>query len=322
MKRTFSEGEVEKEKLDRLALLLDAELAENMDPRSAFMKEMKELAASYEQWEIRILVKKYYQLQNARIRANLQVKSAQRRGLNSKVLPWFLDTTERLEGQVKKLLDAYSINHPIGIWMRAIDGVGPVISAGLLAHFDINKAPTAGHFWSFAGLNPMAEWKKGELCPWNQDLKHLGFNIGECFVKVSNKETSLYGHIYKKHKEREKAMNDAGQFASTAAQQLQYFKDPRTVSHKAYKEGKLPDGHLHARAKIKAVSMFIGHLHEVWYRYEFGKPPRIPYVFEHGGESHVHYVAPPGEQPVKEGNDPALTNAPFSGDVWQPLRKQ
>jgi hypothetical protein len=41
---------------------------------------------------------------------------------------------------------------------NSIKGIGPVIAAGLLANIDITKAPTAGHIWRFAGLDPSSKW--------------------------------------------------------------------------------------------------------------------------------------------------------------------
>jgi hypothetical protein len=43
----------------------------------------------------------------------------------------------------------------------------------LLARIDIVKAPTAGHIWRYAGLDPTVRWNKGEKRPWNAGLKVL-----------------------------------------------------------------------------------------------------------------------------------------------------
>ena len=42
--------------------------------------------------------------------------------------------------QLKRAIDAYTKSHPMGEWMRAIKGIGPIISGGILAHVDIEKA--------------------------------------------------------------------------------------------------------------------------------------------------------------------------------------
>ena len=52
-------------------------------------------------------------------------------------------------------------------WARSIYGIWPVLAAGLLAHIDIEQAPTVGHIWSFAGLDPTKKWQPKTTRPWN-----------------------------------------------------------------------------------------------------------------------------------------------------------
>lgn len=59
------------------------------------------------------------------------------------------------------------------ITCNSIHGIGPVISAGLLAHIDIHRAVTVGHIWRFAGLDPSVKWLKKTKRPWNAGLKVL-----------------------------------------------------------------------------------------------------------------------------------------------------
>jgi hypothetical protein len=53
----------------------------------------------------------------------------------------------------------------------------------------------------------------------------------------------------------------------------------------------LPPGHIHARARLHAVKMFLSHYHHVAWEIQTGTPPPKPYIIEHGG--HAHYLAPP-----------------------------
>ena len=176
--------------------------------------------------------------------------------------------------------------------MMGICGIGPVIAAGLLAHIDIEKAPTVGHIWNFAGLNPFQDWNKGEKRPWNASLKTLCWKIGQSFVKVSNNDKDVYGKIYKKRKEYEMAKNEAGDYAEQAKQKLERFKIGKdTEAYKYYSEGKLPPAHIQQRAERYAVKMFLSHLHEVWYREHYGTEPPKPFVISQLG--HAHYIAPP-----------------------------
>jgi len=68
-----------------------------------------------------------------------------------------------MENQIKRSLDKFTDHHPVGKWMKSIHGIGPVIAAGMLAHIDIEKAPTAGHIWRYAGLDPTVVWLSKEV---------------------------------------------------------------------------------------------------------------------------------------------------------------
>lgn len=262
-------------------------------------KDIKEAAYVLSKDEARFLVDAYYTMQDNRIRTDAQVRATAESGEPNAVLRWLADQNDTLELQVKRALDAYSGAHPVGQWARAQIGIGPVIAAGLLAHFDIKKAPTNGHFWSFAGLDPRAEWRKGEKRPWNADLKRLCWLVGESFVKVSGNEGALYGQLYKTRKEAEIAANEAGKYADQAAAVLERKKiGKETDAYKAYVVGRLPPAHIHARAKRYAVKRFVSDLHYVWHVIEFGKEPPAPYPVAHLG--HAHWIKPvmPGAAPA------------------------
>src|SRR6185436_14373220 len=105
---------------------------------------------------------------------------------------------EVLEKQVMRALAAFSSNHPVGKWAESIVGIGPVLSAGLLAHINVRKCgcqvyrdmkpipihdcpglATAGHIWRYAGYDPTVTWEKGQKRPWNARLKVICWKIGE-----------------------------------------------------------------------------------------------------------------------------------------------
>ena len=254
-------------------------------------RDMVEAASALTATEARYLVDSYYAMQGGRIRANNQIRALTTSGEPHESIAWLSTESRVLEESVRRALDAYSAGHPVGKRMRTVVGVGPVISAGLLAHIDITRAPTAGAIWRYAGLDPTSEWKKGEKRPFNAGLKTLCWKLGESFVKVSNKEDSVYGRIYRERKIIEIANNEAGAFADQAKAKLEKFKIGKTTdAYKAYSVGKLPPAHIHARARRVAVKMFLSHLHEVWYEVEIGTTPPVPYVFEHAG--HVHKLDP------------------------------
>lgn len=285
-------------------------------------RDLKKAAANLKPAEVRFLVDRYYQTQENRIRSDAQVRSLGE-GETGEVIQWFARQDRFLEGQVKAALNDYASRHPVGQWAMSIMGIGPVISAGLLAHIDIkpwrcmvkdvaepcNRAKPhsngmcgyhtihyAGHIWRFAGLDSTVVWEKGEKRPWNATLKVLCWKLGESFVKVSGKDSDYYGHVYLARKKVEQERNSRGDFKDQAAVLAPKFgKD--TEARKWYDKGMLPPGHIHARAKRYAVKLFLSHFHHVLYETTYGKAPPMPYIIEHGGE--MDYLGPPN-WPMKE----------------------
>ena len=259
-------------------------------------KDIRTASAVMGKQEARYLVDMYYQIQDYR-----KATANQCRAMSDEpheVLEWFLKNAELMEGQIKTALGRYADHDPVGHWMMGICGIGPVIAAGLLAHIDIEKAPTVGHIWNFAGLNPDQTWNKGEKRPWNADLKVLCWKIGQSFVKVSNNPNDVYGKVYKERKEYETAKNEAGEYAEQAKAKLERFKIGKdTEAYKYYSEGKLPPAHIQQRAERYAVKLFLSHLHEVWYKQHYGTEPPKPFAIAQLG--HAHYIAPPNTEATR-----------------------
>ena len=273
----------------------------NLEPLEKLKRDVKKATITLSNREARFLTDLYYQLQDNRIRADGQVRSMGKDGEPHATITWFSDQAAALEAQVKSCLDAYSKAHPVGQWLRGQKGIGPVLAAGLLAHIDIHKAPTAGHIWSFAGLDPNRKWNKGEKRPHNADLKRLCWLIGESFVKVSGNENAFYGQLYKQQKAVYIARNESGGFADRAKDIIaegRYKRD--TGAKKAYEGGKLPDAHIHAMAKRYAVKIFLSHLHEVWRKSE-GLDIPAPFPIAHLG--HVHKIEVPNSTIMNDSDE-------------------
>ena len=126
------------------------------DSLNQLQKDLRRAAATLSPNEARFLVDAYYQMQSDRIRTAGQVRSMADEP--HMLLDWLVGNSIKLESQIKSALDVYSESNELGRWARSIVGIGPVIAAGLLAHIDIEKAPTAGHIWRFAGLDPTVKW--------------------------------------------------------------------------------------------------------------------------------------------------------------------
>ena len=264
---------------------------EKIESVSRLTKDLITAAATLSKDEARFLVDTYYEMQNNRIRAAHQVRALSENQEPCDVLHWLQSQSDVLERQISRALDKYSAADPVGAWSREVRGVGPIIAAGLLAHIDIEQAPTVGHIWRFAGLDPTSKWGKGEKRPWNAKLKTLCWKLGESFVKQSGHESAFYGHIYLARKEYEQGKNDSLEYKDQADERVKKV-GKSTDAFKHYSEGRLPPGHIHARAKRYAVKLFLAHWHEMAYKYLLGKSPPLPYPIAHM-ENHTHKIEVP-----------------------------
>ena len=287
-------------------------------------RDLRKAAATLGPAQVRYLVDSYYQLQDFRKASANQVRALSESEEPHDTVSFFQSQFATIEDQIKKALDDYSQADHMGEWARKHVGIGPVIAAGLSAHIDITKAPTVGHIWRFAGLDPTVKWGKGQKRPWNADLKVLCWKIGDSFVKFSGRDDCFYGQLYKKRKiyelDRDNAVlevsreivRDIGsrQYAvidgeehtvyllgggkffrggnSKACFETLRDKNIKEKETRAlYESGHLPPGRLDLRARRYAVKLFLAHWHAESFRTHFGKEPPLPYPIAHLGHAHM-----------------------------------
>ena len=304
----------------------------DLTPVQKITRDIRNSARLMDAHQARFLVDAYYQMQEDRIRAAHQQRTLAKGGEPNEITAWLQEQTATLESSVQKALDAYSTGRIDGRWLRSICGIGPVIAAGLMAHIDIKQAPTVGHIWRFAGLDPTVEWKPKTKRPWNAALKRLCWIVGESFTKVASLKSDVYGKVYIERKNLEIANNDAGKYSDQAVHSLStknfsedtgarrwyggeypagtcirnsaldadkreaFLKKVRVEPGKGVQM--LPPGRIHLRAQRYAVKLFLSHYHHVLYEATNGEPPPKPFIIQHGG--HTHFLAPPNwpmEQP-------------------------
>jgi hypothetical protein len=254
-------------------------------------KTVKDSAVMLDRDQARFIVDLYYQLQKYRIALGNQKSALEREDKPNEVVDHFKDQMTTLEKQMTSVLDVYSLASEAGKWARAQVGIGPVIASGFLAHIDITRAPTVGHIWRFAGLDPTTKWEKGQKRPYNAELKTLCWKAGDSFVKQSGRENCYYGKLYKQRKLFEVAKTEAGEHAETARQTLESGRRLTPEQKAYYERGVLPPGRLDLRARRYAVKLFLSHLHHEMFREEYGEDPPMPYPIAH--LQHAHYLAPP-----------------------------
>lgn len=255
-------------------------------------KDVKLAAKKLGKHEVRFLVDLYYQMQHLRITTANQVRTLTNNKEPNALLNHFLEQFTTLENAIRNALLAYVQSTVVGRWLISLVGIGPVISSGLIAHIDIEKAPTVGNLWRFAGMDPTVVWEKGKKRPWNQKLKKLAYFSGESFIKFRNHKDDFYGKLYAERKHLEEEKNEAGLFLETAQKILEsglFKKD--TDAKMAYEAGRLPQAQIHARARRYAAKIFLSHVHQVMYEDHYKVPAPKPYAIDILG--HVHIILPP-----------------------------
>jgi hypothetical protein len=247
-------------------------------------KDMKKAASTMTRNQARYLLSLYLTMQDTRKASDQKILKMEERdkGEGHSVLDWASDNALALEKQILGALQAYAESQPMGQWAMAVDGIGPVVAAGLLAHVDVEKCPTVGHVWAFMGYDPTKKWEKGQKRPHNAALKQIGYYAGESFVKCVK---SPYRKVYDDRKAYERAKNERGEYADVAAAVVK--ARPTHAQAKTYKEGKLPDGHIHSRCKRYAVKQFIADWWMEAYKQHTGKTPPLPYPIAILGHAHM-----------------------------------
>ena len=150
---------------DRPIALVESvqKILDSLDPSKKVEDDRKKAASLMSAVEARYVVDFYYMIQENRKRAANQAETLSESHQPNNLISWLLDSSAATETQIKNYLDVYSDKHIEGRWAKSITGIGPVIAAGLLAHIDITQAPTVGHIWRFAGLDPTDTWLGREL---------------------------------------------------------------------------------------------------------------------------------------------------------------
>lgn len=278
-------------------------------PLRALLKDLRNNSKTLDRETARVLVFTYYSIQDERIVQGNRAIALEKAGYSKAHVNFLTRIFENLENEIKNWLDKYSMSTPLGQWLRDIDGIGPVIAAGMLAYFDITKADYASSYQEYAGLSPKQVKKAGQKINWNPLVKTLCWKLGESFVKVSNKPTAKYGLLYKQRKDYEWAKNLRGEYAPliglpkykygedtesykwTSGQYSDVSADSKGIAVPGEPGVKMiPPASIHARAKRYAVKRFLSDFFTVTYEAHYGKPAPRPWVNEHGG--HPDYVHP------------------------------
>ncbi len=222
-----------------------------------FSRDVRNLTESLDQASARKIVDAYYTLQENRMAFAAQTRELEKQGSPHELVALLYDGLYRMEKALKAPLQQFAGSTVEGKWALEQYGIGPVLAAGLLAHIDITKAPTAGSVWRYAGLDPTQTWEKGQKRPFNAELKTLCWKIGQSFMKFSGKEDCFYGQLYKQDKARRIEKNNAGDYSDFAKSILEKKNFKVNQTRAKLETGKLSDAQIDAQALRFAVKIFL-----------------------------------------------------------------
>jgi len=215
---------------------------------------------------LRWLADTYEQTQRLRIQLSNRIGAVQREA-DAGPVPRSASQSLLLIGQAERALtrdmEEALAGHPAMAWLGQVKGIGPVLATKILAHVEIDRAPTISALWRFAGYAVIdgareRPVKGGGPLHYCIRLKTACYLVCTSFVKLGAR--SPYREVY-----------DHG----------------RAV----YLETR-PDwtkGHQHLAAMRRTTKLFLSHLHTTW-RHAVGLPIREPYAMEYLG--HTHWLDP------------------------------
>jgi len=164
-------------------------------------------------------------------------------------LIWFHNKLYETEKELYRRIDNWSKYHPLRKeFLNHVKGIGAIFSSGIIAWLSkpILKANYVSQIWSYCGLTPNQERKRGKKLNYNPRLKTFCWKIGQSFIKYKCFGRKLY---------------DA-------------FRKECETKHPDW--SKL---HCHNWARRKVVKLFIASVWEVWRKMN-NLPITKPYPIE------------------------------------------
>lgn len=331
MANQLSEKEIDKQVRDYIENR-KAELQEIVEiPDVLGVKTIRKLRIGKE--DCKPLAKRWDDTQKRRIGAENQyralVKEAFENGISPDEIRGDAALYEALmlkaeEDSLLKLLNTLLPTIPINKWVMSLVGIGPAHAASLYGFIDIYKAPSAGHILSLAGITGQDRGVR-----YSRALKSRLYLIADNFIKASNRDGDYYGHLFKDAMKMYQERNERGDYAELCAENVKKVEDGQMKAVAAtlekWKEGKLTDAHILARAKRYMEKIFICHYHEVAYELEFGKEAPEPYSIA-WLQHNDRYLCPHKEVVGLKANYPHITPTgyvakTFAAKDCDPVRK-
>jgi len=184
-------------------------------------------------------------------------------------LVWLHNELHRMERELAKLLDSWSVAHPIRAhFLDRVRGIGGVLASAIIAYLSpISRFPNISKLWAYCGLKPGARKVRGQKTGYNVRLKKLCFLIATSFEKQPA-EKSYYRRIYERKKN--------------------YYLNRPDIVEKLEKGVPGVRAHVRMMALRYTVKRFLADLWLEWRKLE-GLPITMPYPFAVQGHSTTEY---------------------------------
>ncbi|MDW8258025.1 MAG: transposase [Gammaproteobacteria bacterium] len=288
--------------------------------RERWTEDLTAAARGLDRATVKAFVAAYYRTQRDRIRLTNQVNAFAKDGRPIKVVEFLAREIEVVERRFHKVLDIFSRHHPLGVWLRSIHGIGPVLAAGIIAYVDVSKARTPSSVWRYAGLSGPQTWGPGQKRPFNADFKRLCYLIVRSMHMCAGHRDCVYGQWLKSFWSHEEHKNETGQLSAVAQEKLRALLASKrwplvdgqipeqlkaTLSPEmqhtvdCWIAGKLTKHHVMMRAYRKTAKLFLSHVFAVAWKLEHKTDAPLPYAFKHLGHDLTQFIPPPNEELVQ-----------------------
>lgn len=241
------------------------------------------------------------QIQKARIQFGNRVKAIERmadrsNGQQSDVVERWFDVFQTLEKTLDSDIKRLVKDEEIFEEMSQIKGLGPILSAKILAMVDIERANTVSGLWKYAGYGVGNYWQ-------DEDGKIKAPQVGfvwdkdqGCKVKVQPepqpdwmlvqlRDRPVEGFLLAYNKRLKITVRLVGESFIKSNSPYRLIYDNAKVRYDGRDWTPL---HIHNAALRKMCKIFLSHLWERW-RIMRGLPTRMAYVHEELGHETVYY---------------------------------
>lgn len=261
-------------------------------PRGVLLKKVR--TRTPEQDAFLKTVRQYQAFQKMRVSLSNQIKAMTRQELISKeqedefvadlVKPWVKIHDQVITAAAKQLKGVPIYEG----WLKHVRGIGPKLAVQFIALIQpIGDFPNVAKLWAYAGYavgddGRAVRRQAGKQSRWNPDLKKLGFQAGDCWIKLkrTDKETGEllddggpFRVLFDRYKLKDRA-------AHPEKMPLLNKAGKQEVDRSGKLRWKYNDAHINNRARRYAIKIFLALLWQAWREME-GLPTPGPYAVEH-----------------------------------------